>query len=164
MASADQRIALIAADQGCTRPGCDQPPSRTEVHHIDEWVNGGRTDITVMTLACGGDHAHVHDGPGGWITELITSVTNTGRLPDGRSARIGWTQRGSGEPLRGNTVHKPRQYVDWFRQRLHDQMVDEQLQREHPDWWAEGRRWAREFDRLPDPEPPDWITYRELAA
>lgn len=134
------------------------------MHHIDEWVNGGRTDVTVMTLACGGDHAHVHGGERGWITELIDTVTQTGRMPDGRDARIGWTQRGSGKPLRGNAVHKPWQYVDWFRRRLHDQMVDEQLQREHPVWCAEGERWAREFDHMPDPEPPDWDEYPQHAA
>ena len=35
LASADQRLALIAADGGCTRPGCDAPASRCAVHHVD---------------------------------------------------------------------------------------------------------------------------------
>jgi len=164
LASPDQRIALIAADKGCTRPGCDQPPSRAEVHHVNEWVAGGLTDVAVMTLACGGDHSHIHDGEGGWVTQIVDTVTETGQLPDGRSARIGWTQRGTTDPLRGNTIHKPRQYVDWFRRRLRKQMIDEQFRREHPDWWAEGQRWERELDQMPDPESPDWVTCSDWVA
>src|SRR3546814_20765473 len=29
------RRAVIARDQHCVYPGCDQPPSRCEVHHAD---------------------------------------------------------------------------------------------------------------------------------
>lgn len=68
LASADQRLALIAASRGCTRPGCDAPATLTAVHHITEWKNGGRTDITNEDLACDACHGLVHDGPGGWRT------------------------------------------------------------------------------------------------
>ncbi|MFC9790722.1 DUF222 domain-containing protein [Rhodococcus sp. NPDC127528] len=68
LASADQRLALIAASRGCTRPGCDAPATMAAVHHLTEWTKGGRTDITDLDLACDGCHALVHDGPGGWHT------------------------------------------------------------------------------------------------
>ena len=76
LASADQRLALIAADGGCTRPGCDAPASRCAVHHVEDWAKGGRTDIDHLALACDACHAQVNDGPFGWTT--ITDPT-TGR-------------------------------------------------------------------------------------
>ncbi|MFZ2528817.1 MAG: DUF222 domain-containing protein [Rhodococcus sp. (in: high G+C Gram-positive bacteria)] len=70
LASADQRLALIAASGGCTRPGCDAPATLTAVHHLTEWRDGGLTDITNEDLACDSCHALVHDGPGGWKTRV----------------------------------------------------------------------------------------------
>jgi hypothetical protein len=52
IASADQRVVLYAKDRGCTAPGCDVPGYWTEVHHVDDWARGGRTDIDKLTLAC----------------------------------------------------------------------------------------------------------------
>ncbi|GAA4403478.1 DUF222 domain-containing protein [Tsukamurella soli] len=37
-ASADQRIALIATEKGCSAPGCDVPPAYCAVHHMHEWT------------------------------------------------------------------------------------------------------------------------------
>lgn len=76
LASADQRLALIAASRGCTRPGCDAPASMTAVHHVKGWKSnhtkgpddGGATDIENLDLACDPCHALIHDGPGGWQT------------------------------------------------------------------------------------------------
>lgn len=73
LASADQRLALIAASGGCTRPGCDAPATLTAVHHLTEWKDGGRTDITSEDLACDACHALVHDGPGGWETRVAAA-------------------------------------------------------------------------------------------
>ncbi|MGW0028133.1 DUF222 domain-containing protein [Rhodococcus sp. NPDC003383] len=73
LASADQRLALIAASGGCTRPGCDAPATLTAVHHITEWRDGGATDITNEDLACDACHALVHDGPGGWQTRVASA-------------------------------------------------------------------------------------------
>jgi hypothetical protein len=47
-----QRVVLYAKDRGCTAPGCDVPGYWTEVHHVDDWARGGRTDIDKLTLAC----------------------------------------------------------------------------------------------------------------
>ncbi|MDG3015094.1 HNH endonuclease signature motif containing protein [Speluncibacter jeojiensis] len=69
LASADQRLALIAASRGCTRPGCDAPASMAAVHHVTDWAKGGRTDIDELDLACDSCHALIHDGPGGWRTD-----------------------------------------------------------------------------------------------
>ncbi|WP_020106296.1 HNH endonuclease signature motif containing protein [Nocardia sp. 348MFTsu5.1] len=127
LATADQRLALIAAERGCSRPGCDAPATECAVHHMDEYSKGGRTDITVLTLVCGPDHAQVNDGDTGWITEII----NEGTGPPGWQGRVGWRQRGSLSPPEPNNTHFPEKYftnpemwnpesdadADWFKER-----------------------------------------------
>ncbi|MCW1957845.1 MAG: HNH endonuclease [Mycobacterium sp.] len=69
IASADQRIVLHQRDRGCTAPGCDMPGYLAEVHHVDEWAEGGLTNIDKLTFAC-----HVHHKlikPGGWRTRKL---------------------------------------------------------------------------------------------
>lgn len=73
IASPDQRIVLYAKDRGCTHPGCDVPGYWSEVHHIDEWATGGRTDADKLTFACPANHKLVEKG---WRTR---------KLPDGRT-------------------------------------------------------------------------------
>ncbi|WP_249358625.1 HNH endonuclease signature motif containing protein [Nocardia cyriacigeorgica] len=68
LASAAQRLALIAALKGCSRPGCDAPASLSAVHHVLDYRKNGATDIDNLTLACDTCHALIHDGPGGWKT------------------------------------------------------------------------------------------------
>ncbi|MGH3725552.1 MAG: HNH endonuclease signature motif containing protein [Mycobacterium sp.] len=65
IASADQRIVLHAKDRGCTHPGCHVPGYLCEVHHIDEWADGGLTDIDNLTFACGPHHRLLGQG---WVT------------------------------------------------------------------------------------------------
>jgi hypothetical protein len=54
------RRAVIARDQHCTYPGCDQPPSRCEVHHaLTHWADGGTTSTDNAALLCWHHHDHV---------------------------------------------------------------------------------------------------------
>lgn len=66
VASADQRIVLHAKDRGCTAPGCTVPGYLCEVHHVDDWITGGPTNIDNLTFACGPHHRLIQ--PGGWKT------------------------------------------------------------------------------------------------
>ncbi len=59
-----QRTVLAARDGGCTAPGCDRPPSWTEVHHPREWSEGGDTSIENGILLCRFHHRWVHEQ--GW--------------------------------------------------------------------------------------------------
>ncbi|MFE9326577.1 DUF222 domain-containing protein [Nocardia sp. NPDC052278] len=68
LGSRAQRLALIAALRGCSRPGCDAPASLCAVHHILDYGKDGRTDIDNLVLACDACHALINDGPGGWKT------------------------------------------------------------------------------------------------
>ena len=87
IASADQRIVLHALERGCTRPGCTVPGYRTEVHHTDEWADGGKTDIDDLTLACKTDHGLIK--PGGWQTRKRSDGTTEWIPPPGLPLRGG---------------------------------------------------------------------------
>lgn len=58
--SEKQRTAMAARDGGCI--ACGAPPSWTEAHHIDHWVeHRGRTDIDDGVLLCRFCHLNVHN-------------------------------------------------------------------------------------------------------
>ncbi|CQD11207.1 REP13E12 repeat protein [Mycobacterium lentiflavum] len=56
VATPDQRVVLYAKDRGCTHPGCDAPGYWCEVHHIEQWADGGATDVDNLTFACRPHH------------------------------------------------------------------------------------------------------------
>jgi hypothetical protein len=98
IATADQRIVLHSKDRGCTAPGCDMPGYLCEVHHVDEWADGGRTDVDRLTFACGTHHRLIK--PGGWSTRKRRDGSTEWRPPP----QI---------PLRGGTngFHHPERLV-----------------------------------------------------
>ncbi|KAA0072920.1 HNH endonuclease, partial [Mycolicibacterium sp. P9-64] len=50
-ASVAQRIALIARDGGCTKPGCTVPAYGTQAHHAArDWTDGGLTNVDDLAL------------------------------------------------------------------------------------------------------------------
>ena len=69
IASGAQRIMLHATDRGCTAPGCTVPGYLVEAHHVDEWADGGLTNIDTLTFACGPHHRLI--APGGWRTRKL---------------------------------------------------------------------------------------------
>lgn len=93
-----QRMALIAAERGCTRPGCDAPASLAAVHHITEWSRQGRTDIDNLTLVCDRCHSMVHNGPGGWKTVRMGSDSEY-------AGRTGWIAPAHIDPTRTPRVN-----------------------------------------------------------
>lgn len=99
IASPDQRLALFAAERGCTCPGCDVPADKCEVHHINEWSTGGTTDITNLTLACPPNHKLIGNG---WATT---------KLPNHRTAWFPPERFDRGGP-RTNNYHHPERLLD----------------------------------------------------
>ena len=54
------RRAARERDHGrCRYPGCES--RRTDLHHIQHWVNGGRTDLENLISLCPWHHKVVHD-------------------------------------------------------------------------------------------------------
>ncbi|TFV96313.1 HNH endonuclease signature motif containing protein, partial [Leifsonia flava] len=60
-----QRLAISIRDGGCMEPGCDRPPSWTEIHHIRHWKRDhGNTNVADGILLCRRGHLRVHNE--GW--------------------------------------------------------------------------------------------------
>jgi len=72
IATDKQTLALIARDQGCTFPGCTDPPEWTEKHHIVPWALGGSTDLDNLCLLC--DFHHDRIDSGGWQVAMRDGV------------------------------------------------------------------------------------------
>jgi hypothetical protein len=56
------RTALNERDKACKAPGCDRPPSWTDAHHVQSWLDGGITALSNLVLLCRRHHTMVHQG------------------------------------------------------------------------------------------------------
>ena len=78
------RTAVTLRDQHCQFPGCRQPPSVCEVHHLIPWAHGGRTSLGNLRLLCRFHHQVVlHRW--GWTITCHPDGTRTATAPDGRT-------------------------------------------------------------------------------
>jgi hypothetical protein len=77
IASTAQTHALIARDRGCSFPDCDRPPEYCERHHVREWIDGGPTDLSNLTLLC--RYHHHNFASRGWTCRI-----NADGLPEWR--------------------------------------------------------------------------------
>ncbi|CAM5377497.1 HNH nuclease domain-containing protein OS=Tsukamurella paurometabola (strain ATCC 8368 / DSM/ CCUG 35730 / CIP 100753 / JCM 10117 / KCTC 9821 / NBRC 16120/ NCIMB 702349 / NCTC 13040) OX=521096 GN=Tpau_3745 PE=4 SV=1 [Tsukamurella paurometabola] len=120
LATADQRIALYGSEKGCSAPGCDAPATRTQVHHVTEWQNGGRTDVTGLTLACDAHHSKVSPAPSGMETIVVPAGEYAGR--------IGWRRNTTAGPHKVNHNHHTAELYYQALERWH--RTREQLRRQ----------------------------------
>ncbi|MEV0293801.1 DUF222 domain-containing protein [Nocardia sp. NPDC050710] len=130
LASAEQRMALIAAVRGCSRPGCNAPASLCAIHHVTEWGKGGATDIGNETLACDRCHAMIHDGPGGWKTVVLGPES---KYP----GRTGWIAPPHIDPSQTPAVnhrHHPGELLAEALARVH---ARRELDRQHHREWLQ---------------------------
>jgi hypothetical protein len=106
-AQTGQRLALFAKDRGCTKPGCRNPATWVEIHHVEAWIDGGLTDIDVLAPACPAHHALIGDGEDQWQTVMITEGPDAGR--------VAWIAPKSIDPEqipRVNRAHHPDQTIE----------------------------------------------------
>ncbi|OBI81146.1 HNH endonuclease signature motif containing protein [Mycobacterium sp. E740] len=100
LATRAQRIVLYNRDRGCSKPGCTAPAYWAQVHHAaQDWADGGKTDVTDLTLACGPHNRLVADG--GWTTRV---------REDGRVEWLPPPQLDTGQS-RVNNYHHPEKYL-----------------------------------------------------
>ena len=102
-ASVGQRIMLHATDRGCSFPGCTVPGYLCQADHIDEWVNGGPTNIDKLALDCT-QHHKFHTNYGWKIR----------KRPDGRTEWIPPPHSGTQLELPGggvNDYHHPERLL-----------------------------------------------------
>ena len=77
LATRAQRMALRAQYPTCAMTeDCDVPFDRCEIHHVDPWKDGGRTDYDRLCPGCAEHHHLVHEG--GWT--LTRNSDGTWRL------------------------------------------------------------------------------------
>ena len=78
------RTAVILRDQHCQFPGCRQPPSVCEVHHLIPRAKYGATSLGNLGLYCRFHHQVViHRW--GWTITRHPDGTRTATAPDGRT-------------------------------------------------------------------------------
>jgi len=83
-----QRHALEHRDGGCVFPGCDQPASWTDAHHVDHWINGGPTDTANLASLCRYHHGVSHRT--GWTMHTTPDQWFWWQTPSGHTF---WSQR-----------------------------------------------------------------------
>jgi HNH endonuclease len=78
------RAAVIPRDRHCQFPGCTQPASVCDVHHLIHWAHGGPTSLHNLALYCRFHHLIViHRW--GWAITRHPDGTRTATAPDGRT-------------------------------------------------------------------------------
>ncbi len=78
--SAAQRRAARERDHcRCRFPGCES--RRVDLHHIQHWINGGRTSLKNLISLCKHHHRLVHER--GYLIALASGGTFTFYRPDG---------------------------------------------------------------------------------
>ncbi|WP_165570487.1 HNH endonuclease signature motif containing protein [Aeromicrobium sp. IC_218] len=92
--SKHQKTALGLRDLGCVAPGCDRPPSWSEVHHPIPWSEGGPTDLDNAVLLCPRHHHQAHRD--GWQFRRGQHGHVQTRGPDGQ-----WRDDGRWRPSTG---------------------------------------------------------------
>ncbi len=56
------RRLLWARDRGCTFPGCGRRDRYVDAHHVQHWIDGGKTDADNTVLLCSWHHRLLHEG------------------------------------------------------------------------------------------------------
>ena len=79
------RRAITVRDGGCVFPGCDRPPSWTDIHHCRPWADGGATAVDNGALVCRRHHSFIHRH--GWRITIDDGRPVT-RRPDGTTHTI----------------------------------------------------------------------------
>ncbi len=75
------RRALMLRDKGCSFPGCTHTRF-LHAHHIEHWLDGGKTRLDNLILVCTFHHHLVHEG--GWKIIEVAKGVFVFRSPSGK--------------------------------------------------------------------------------
>lgn len=78
-ATSAQRRAIVLRDGGCLFPSCDRPHQWCDIHHIEGFARGGRTDIAKMLPLCARHHTLIHNSK--WTISINPDSTFSFRHP-----------------------------------------------------------------------------------
>ena len=76
------RKTLVVRDQGCVFPGCDQPLTRCDAHHLIPWHAGGKTSLDNLVLLCRHHHQIIEPNPRAGPGEQWTISLNANGIPE----------------------------------------------------------------------------------
>ena len=76
-----QRIEIARRDKGCRFPSCGFTEF-IDIHHLDHWSRGGRTDLDNLITLCGRHHNAVHEL--GWTMSGDANAVVTFTSPAGQ--------------------------------------------------------------------------------
>ena len=75
LATPAQARAIRIRDAGCIFPSCDRPAHWCDIHHIDGFSKGGRTDVARMCCLCTRHHTLIHNSK--WTIQINPDGTLT---------------------------------------------------------------------------------------
>jgi hypothetical protein len=81
LASRPQRLGLRTLYRTCAQGDCGVPFDQCQIHHTDDWLRGGPTDLANLFPICQRHHTEAHTE--GWSYHLDADRTLTIRRPDG---------------------------------------------------------------------------------
>jgi hypothetical protein len=87
LANRAQRRALRGLYATCAIPGCRVRYSRTKLHHVIWWRNGGFTDLDNLLPVCEQHHQNIHHND--WLITLGPQRELIIQLPDGQIMTTG---------------------------------------------------------------------------
>ena len=78
-----QQRAIRIRDRHCVFNGCDRPAAWCDIHHLDQWAQGGLTDVARMACLCRRHHTLIHNSK--WTIETNPDgsfkITHPARAP-----------------------------------------------------------------------------------
>lgn len=74
-----QARAVRIRDGGCIFPSCDRPGNWCEIHHVNGFAAGGRTDVARMVCLCTRHHTLIHNSK--WTILINPDGTFTAHHP-----------------------------------------------------------------------------------
>jgi hypothetical protein len=77
---------VIARDRTCRAPGCERPAAQSDLHHVQWWSRGGRTNAANLVPACERIHYGIHRG--GWNLTREQDGTTIWTSPTGHVYRV----------------------------------------------------------------------------
>jgi len=83
-----QRRALAARDRGCIIPGCAIPAEACQTHHVQDWAQGGTSDLPNLALLCWAHHRQVDLGM--WTLHPTTGPDQVPRPEPGAPPGTPW--------------------------------------------------------------------------
>ncbi len=78
-ATPSQQRAVRIRDGGCIFPSCDRPAPWCDIHHVNGFAAGGRTDVASMVCLCRRHHTLIHNSK--WTIAVNPDATFTVRHP-----------------------------------------------------------------------------------